>query len=123
MSYQPPSGGYGPPTGGYGPPPGGFGGQPQPPAGGPPKNYLVHNILGIFGCTVIGIIGLIFSLQVNSKWQAGDYAGAEESAKIAKIMGIISLIGFILMIVFVVVYVLFFVVIFGVAMSSTPTTY
>ena len=113
MSYPPPSGGYGPPT------PGGFGGPPPPPE--PPKNYLVHNILGIFGCTVIGIIGLVFALQVNSKWQSGDYSGAQDAAKIAKILGIIGLVSFILMVVFVVVYVLFFVVIFGVAVSTTPT--
>ncbi|MDT0330477.1 CD225/dispanin family protein [Nocardiopsis lambiniae] len=116
--YGPPSGGYGPPPGGYGPPPGGFGGPPPP--SGPPKNYLVHNILGIFGCTVIGIIGLIFALQVNSKWQAGDYTGAEESAKVAKIMGIIGLVGFILALLFVVLYVVLMVI--GFAMLGTATS-
>jgi heme/copper-type cytochrome/quinol oxidase subunit 2 len=127
MSYgqQGPPGGYG--TGGYGPPPGGYGQGPgygqTPPPGGPPKNYLVHNILGIFGCTVIGIIGLVFALQVNSKWEMGDYAGAESAAGTAKILGIISLIGFILTIVVAVVYVVFFVVILGLAASAPTTTY
>ncbi|MFD6094786.1 CD225/dispanin family protein [Nocardiopsis flavescens] len=123
MSYQPPSGGYGPPSGGYGPPPGGYGGPAQPPPSGPPKNYMVHNILGIFGCTIIGVIGLIFSLQVNSKWQAGDYHGAEESAKVAKIMGIISLIGFILMIVVVVFYIILMVIGFAMIGTADYSTY
>jgi len=78
--------------------------------------------MGILGCTVIGIIGLIFALQVNSKWQMGDYNGAHESAKVAKIMGIIGLIGFILMIVFVVIYILFFVIFVG-AMATSPAYY
>ncbi|WP_017573557.1 CD225/dispanin family protein [Nocardiopsis halotolerans] len=109
MSYDPqPPGGYG-----YGP----YGG---PPPSGPPKNYLVHNILGIFGCTVVGIIGLIFALQVNSKWEMGDYAGAESSAQTARILGIIGLVGFILMIVFAVLYVLFFVIMFGTIFATMP---
>ncbi|MCY9782971.1 CD225/dispanin family protein [Nocardiopsis sp. EMB25] len=111
MSYGPP-----PPHGGYGT--GGYGAVP--PAAEPPKNYMVHNILGIFGCTVVGIIGLIFSLQVNSKWQMGDYAGAEESAKVAKIMGIISLIGFILTIVLVVIYVIIMIIGFAMVASTAP---
>ncbi|WP_159942215.1 MULTISPECIES: CD225/dispanin family protein [unclassified Nocardiopsis] len=108
MSYQPPH------TGGYGP------GAPYggPPAGGPPKNYLVHNILGIFGCTIIGVIGLVFSLQVNSKWEAGDYAGAESAAQTAKVLGIIGLVSFILAAVLLVIYVLIFVVAFGAAFAS-----
>ncbi|GAA1444115.1 CD225/dispanin family protein [Nocardiopsis tropica] len=119
MSYGPPTGGYGPPSGGYGPP-AGYGGAPGyggPPAGGPPKNYLMFNILGIFGCTVIGIIGLIFALQVNSKWESGDYAGAQSSAQVAKIMGIIGLIGFIC----VVLYLLFVLLMFIVAFGATAT--
>ncbi|MEY9212927.1 CD225/dispanin family protein [Thermobifida halotolerans] len=115
MSYGPP----GPPPGGYGPPPGSYpsGGQP---AAQPPKNYLWMNILGIFGCTIVGIIGLVFALQVNSKWNMGDYAGAESAANTAKILGIIGLISFILMVIFWVVYIIFFVVLLG---ASATTTY
>ncbi|MFI6576523.1 CD225/dispanin family protein [Nocardiopsis sp. NPDC050513] len=114
MSYgPPPPGGYG--TGGYG---------ATPPAAEPPKNYLVHNILGILSClTPVGIIGLIFALQVNSKWTMGDYTGAEESAKIAKIMGIISLVAFILGIVGIVLYFLVIVFFIGVAATAPTTTY
>ncbi|WP_116245217.1 CD225/dispanin family protein [Nocardiopsis sp. FIRDI 009] len=111
MSYgPPPHGGYG--TGGYG---------ATPPSAEPPKNYLVHNILGILSCLPpVGIIGLIFALQINSKWQMGDYAGAQESAKVAKTMGIISLVAFILGIVGIVLYILFIVVMIGVA-ATAPT--
>ncbi len=106
---------YGPPhTGGYGPP-GGYGG---PPPGGPPKNYLMYNILGILSCTVIGIIGLIFALQVNSKWEMGDYAGAQSAADTAKIMGIIGLVSFIVCAVILVLYILFFVVMFGMVAAN-----
>lgn len=141
MSYGPPppgnpgpppppgggTGGYGPPPGGYGPPPGGpggpggygpgYGGQ-QPPSSEPPKTYLWMNILGIFTCTIAGIIGLIFALQVNSKWQMGDYAGAESSSNTAKITGIISLVGAGLW----VAYIIFW-IIMVVAINSSPTYY
>ncbi|WP_028647797.1 CD225/dispanin family protein [Nocardiopsis sp. CNT312] len=113
MSYgPPPPGNPGPPPGGYGPPAGG-------PAGERPKNYLVHNILGIFGCTIVGIIGLVFSLQVNSKWDSGDYAGAQSAAGTAKILGIISLVSFILAVIFWIVYIVFVVLVLG---ASTATT-
>ncbi|WP_116245215.1 CD225/dispanin family protein [Nocardiopsis sp. FIRDI 009] len=121
MSYgPPPPGNPGPPppppgNGGYGPPPGGTGGYgAMPPSAEPPKNFLVFNILGLFGCTILAIVGLIFALQVNGKWQAGDYAGAESSAKVAKILGIISFIGFCLMI----VYVLFLIIV-GIAAGAS----
>lgn len=111
MSYGPP--GQAPPPGGYGPNPG----YSYPPSSEPPKNYLVHNILGIIGCTVVGIIGLIFAIQVNSKWEAGDYAGAQEAAQVAKILGIIGLICFILVVVFVLIWILFFAAMLGLGLA------
>lgn len=89
-------------TGGYhpgyyrpAPPPGPHYHQPVAPEE-PPKSYVVHNILGIIGClSVLGIIGLVFGLQVSSKWRMGDYVGAHSNARTAKILGIISLIGFV----------------------------
>ncbi|QRN79445.1 MAG: CD225/dispanin family protein, partial [Nocardiopsis sp. BM-2018] len=67
----------------------------------------------ILGClSVLGIIGLIFSLQVNSKWQLGDYAGAESAASTARVLGIISMVGFVL----VALYVL--VIIFGLLFAA-----
>lgn len=124
MSYQPPSGGYGPPTGGYGPPPGGFGGPPQPPPGDRPKTYLVQNILGILSCVpLLGIIGLIFSLQVNSKWDTGDFAGAQDAAKVAKILGVIGLVLFIFGVVVAVIYIVLMII--GIVMvgATSTTTY
>ncbi|MBQ1083825.1 CD225/dispanin family protein [Nocardiopsis sp. B62] len=110
------TGGYGPPAPQYGQPQAPYGqpmhhyGAPgpygvpgpygaQPPASDPPKNYLAFNILGIFGClgmtSIIGIIGLIFALQVSSKWHIGDYVGAESAANTAKVLGIIGLCCFV----------------------------
>ena len=77
-----------PPGGGYGaapppPPPGyGYGGQPQ---GAPPPNHLVWAILStLFCCLPLGIASIVFAAQVNSKWAAGDVAGAHESSKKAR---------------------------------------
>ncbi|QVQ53092.1 CD225/dispanin family protein [Spiractinospora alimapuensis] len=114
---------YGPPPGGYGPPGGVTGGHPgmRPPPGEPPKTYTWMNVLGIFGCTILGVIGLVFSLQVNSKWQMGDYAGAQSASDTARILGIISLICFIVMVLFWIVYIGIFVLYFGFAFMAYST--
>ena len=86
---QPPQ--YGAPQYGgsqYGPPPsaspypaGGY----QQPAGPPPNNYLVWAILStVLCCLPLGVASIVFSTQVNSKWQMGDVAGAQASADKAK---------------------------------------
>lgn len=50
-----------------------------------PKNYLVESILvTILCCLPLGIVGIIFATQVNTKFDAGDYAGAEKASKQAK---------------------------------------
>ena len=47
-----------------------------------PKNWLVESILTtIFCCLPFGIAGIVFASQVNSKYQAGDYAGALQASK------------------------------------------
>ncbi len=59
-----------------------------------PKNWLTENIaatvLGLFCCcginAITGIIGIVFSTQVDNKYNAGDYPGAESAANTAKIM-------------------------------------
>lgn len=75
--------------------------EPYPAAGGypgggagmeKPNNNLVWAIIALFGCTLLGIVALIFSLQVDSKWQTGDYAGATDAAKKAKLFAMISII-------------------------------
>lgn len=55
--------------------------QPQ----SPPPNYLVWAILTtIFCCLPFGIISIVYAAQVNSKWAAGDFTGAQVSSKNAK---------------------------------------
>ncbi len=50
-----------------------------------PKNYLVESILvTIFCCLPLGVVGIVFASQVNSKYDAGDYAGAASTSKQAK---------------------------------------
>jgi len=90
----PPSGGGGgygapPPGGGYGPPPPGGGyGAPQ---GAPPPNHLVWAILTtLFCCLPFGIVSIVFAAQVNSKWAAGDVAGAHESSQKARRWAMVS---------------------------------
>ena len=49
-------------------------------------NYLVQAILvTIFCCVPFGIPAIVFAAQVNSKLEGGDYAGAIEASKKAKI--------------------------------------
>ena len=86
------------------PPPGsGDGGFAAPPpvggpVGGPPDNKLVWAILAtIFCCIPLGIVAIIKSAEVNSKWNSGDAAGAHQSAadaakwiKWAVIAGVVS---------------------------------
>lgn len=74
-----------PPNYGTPPPPPAGGGPAGPGGGQPPANNLVWGILTtIFCCLPLGIASIVFAAQVNGKWAAGDYAGAQESAEKAK---------------------------------------
>ncbi len=65
--------------------PGIVGGPGVAPAGPAMKNYLVPSILVTLCCCMpLGIVAIVFAAQVNTKLAAGDYAGAEASAKNAK---------------------------------------
>lgn len=69
----------------------------QPQSGGTPpirpKNWLVESILvTIFCCLPFGIAGIVFASQVNSKYDVGDYAGAEKASKQAKTWTLVSFI-------------------------------
>ena len=58
----------------------------------PPNNYLVWAILSTICCCVItGIIAIIYSAQVNGKWQSGDQAGAEQASSRAKMWFVIGI--------------------------------
>ncbi|MGH9971877.1 MAG: CD225/dispanin family protein [Pyrinomonadaceae bacterium] len=89
---------------------------PAPPAAGgqPPPNYLVPAILvTIFCCLPGGVASIIYASQVNSKYQAGDIAGAEEASKKAKMWAMISAgAGLVLIVLVVILNVL------GVALST-----
>lgn len=50
-----------------------------------PKNYLVESILvTIFCCIPLGIVGIVYGAQVNSKYAAGDFEGALKASNQAK---------------------------------------
>ena len=57
--------------------------QSQPPLPQtPPKNWLVESILvTLFCCLPLGIVGIVFASQVNSKFAAGDYNGALRASR------------------------------------------
>lgn len=40
---------------------------------------------------IVGIVGIVFAAQVNSKYTAGDYDGAQSSAKNARILAFVAL--------------------------------
>lgn len=69
-------------------------GNPQPQAPNTqiiPPNYLVWSILvTLFCCLPGGIVAIIYSTQVSSRFQQGDYAGANESSRNARKWVIIS---------------------------------
>jgi len=64
-----------------------------------PDNNLVLSIVSaVLGlCSpcciglILGIIAIVFSTQVDSKYTAGDYRGSESAAKTAKILAFIAL--------------------------------
>lgn len=74
-------------------------GVPLPP---PDRSYpndhktlaIIATIVTFFGCYFIpiGLVSLIYSLNIESKWKRGDYIGAENYAKHAKIWGICTII-------------------------------
>lgn len=70
-----------------------MGGQPSK-----PNNYLVMaivaTVLGLCSCfgLILGIVGIVYATQVDSKYNLGDYVGAESSAKSARLFSIIALV-------------------------------
>jgi hypothetical protein len=70
-----------------------------------PKNYLIESILVMLCCCQpLGIVGIVFASQVNSKFASGDYIGAQQASKDAKkwitwgfIAGLIIMVGVLLL--------------------------
>ena len=55
-------------------------------------NYLVFAILTtVFCCLPAGIVAIVYAAQVNAKLQAGDYNGAQQASKNAKLWSFVSL--------------------------------
>ena len=76
----------------YTPPPPQSSYTPSPGSGAPP-NYLWQAIVLTIlccNCFPLGIVAIIFAAQVNSKFQAGDLAGAMQASKNAKLWCIIT---------------------------------
>ena len=58
------------------------------------NNYLVQAVLTAFCCCMpIGVVGIIYAAQVNSKLHAGDIAGAQAASQKAKMWSWIALGG------------------------------
>lgn len=74
-----------------------FPGTPSPPGpinGAPPRpgNWLIPAVLvTIFCCNVLGVIGIVYAARVDTKYQHGDYAGAAEDARQARLWTLIPL--------------------------------
>jgi predicted secreted protein len=90
------------------PPPPPYGAMPPgQPAGGPPPNNLVWAILStLFCCLPLGVASIVFAAQVNGKWAAGDFAGAQDSARKARqfalwstIAGVVVLVLYVILVV------------------------
>ena len=90
-----------PPGGGYGG--GGYGGYGAP-QGSPPPNHLVWAILStLFCCLPLGVASIVFAAQVNSKWNAGDYQGAQDSSAKARKFALWStIVGVVLLVLYVI---------------------
>jgi len=88
----------------------------------PPDNHLVPAILTtLFCCLPFGIVSIVKSSQVNSKWAAGDYQGAMQASEEAKTWWKRALIaGIIWAVLLVIIYVVFFVILLA-AVPPAPS--
>ena len=104
---------FGGPPGYGGPPSFGYG------AGQPPNNYLVWAILTtILCCLPLGVVSIVFSSQVNSKWAMGDAQGALKASNNARNFAIASAVA----VVVIGVVWLFFAILVGVSGSTTSSS-
>lgn len=56
-----------------------------------PQNYLVWSILAtLFCCLPSGIVSIIYAAQVDSKYNAGDFAGALDASNKARVWAWVS---------------------------------
>ncbi|MXV38271.1 CD225/dispanin family protein [Flavobacteriaceae bacterium Ap0902] len=67
----------------------------------PPQNFMTLSIIAtILGCCtcslygisfILGIVGIYFASQVNTRFYSGDIDGAEKNANYAKIFSLVSI--------------------------------
>lgn len=86
-------------------------GNPSQPVsfnGAPPRpnNWLIPAILvTIFCCNVLGVVGIVYAARVDTKYQHGDYAGATEDARQARLWTLIPFaIGLLLFVIMAISY-------------------
>ena len=81
-----------------------------------PNNHMVMAIvstaLSVITCTFFtsflvaaGIVSIVFASQVNSKYNAGNYEGAEKTSQYAKIAWIVSIVTIVLGLIYTIVVV------------------
>ena len=82
-----------------------------------PKNYLVESILAtVLCCLPLGVVGIVYATQVNSKYDAGDYEGAQKASRDAKKWVTWSVIA---SVIFIVLYLIFIFALGGLAMLNS----
>lgn len=68
-------------------------GQVRPPGANIPGWLLPASIVAtLFCCLPTGIVSIVYSVQARSKSQAGDFAGASQAARNARIWLIVSVV-------------------------------
>lgn len=74
--------------------------RPKPDRPKPPNHLVWAILVTIFCCQVLGIVSLVNAIQVDRKWKAGDYIGAEEASRSTRVWALLgAVIGFILLLV------------------------
>ena len=82
-------------------------GQPQKPING--TTYLIFAIIStVLCCLPLGIVAIVYACKINSLQRSGDYAGAQNAAKKAKMFTIIGTVAALVVSIF---YIIFAVVI------------
>jgi hypothetical protein len=90
---QPPAGQMLPP---YGNQYGGYPGQSwshAPLVNKPTSNLAYAILVTLFCCLPFGIVAIVYAAQVDSKWNAGDWRGAERASRSAKNWALVGLVS------------------------------
>ena len=52
--------------------------------GPPPKSYMMHAVLSLFGTWPLGVVAIVFAHRSRQKLRAGDKLGAKRSGEAAR---------------------------------------